>query len=152
MTVRVLRAADRRAVPWKNGGGVTREIAVSPEGAGTDDFDWRISLADVGADGPFSALPRRGPDPDRRRGRGDGPHGRRTAHTGRRASTGPYRFPGDVETDGRLVDGRPVVNFNVMHRRGRTAMPDLGGARRTAGRGSPPLGGADLRRRRCSCT
>ena len=51
MTVRILRAADRAPVPWKNGGGTVREIATGPEGAGTDAFDWRVSLADVTADG-----------------------------------------------------------------------------------------------------
>ncbi|KRA59777.1 hypothetical protein ASD79_09510 [Caulobacter sp. Root655] len=55
--MRVLRAADRIATPWKNGGGVTREVAAFPPGAGMDDFEWRISLADVAADGPFSAFP-----------------------------------------------------------------------------------------------
>ncbi len=34
--------------PWQNGGGVTRELA---RGAG-----WRVSLADVVADGPFSVF------------------------------------------------------------------------------------------------
>ncbi|TQK43860.1 hypothetical protein FBY35_5337 [Streptomyces sp. SLBN-118] len=120
MTLRVLRAADRKAVPWKNGGGVTREIAVSPEGAGTDDFDWRISLADVGTDGPFSVFP--GVDRILTVVEGAGMDlavgGQRTVADERYR---PYRFPGDVETDGRLVDGRTVVNFNVMHRRGRTA-------------------------------
>ena len=42
---------------WKNGGGVTREIVASPEGAPLDAFDWRVSLADVSADGPFSSFP-----------------------------------------------------------------------------------------------
>ncbi|WP_431460998.1 HutD family protein, partial [Klebsiella pneumoniae] len=32
--MRILRAADYRSMPWKNGGGVTTEIAVSPAGAG----------------------------------------------------------------------------------------------------------------------
>lgn len=57
MTFTVLRAADRRAVPWKNGGGVTREIAAWPPGSGFDDFAWRISMADVREDGPFSSFP-----------------------------------------------------------------------------------------------
>ncbi|MBT2392881.1 HutD family protein [Streptomyces sp. ISL-1] len=118
MTVRVLRAADRTAVPWKNGGGVTREIAVSPKGAGTDAFDWRISLADVGADGPFSAFS----GIDRTLTVVEG--------AGMDLMVGgehhivdeqywPHDFPGDLETDGRLLEG-PVVNFNVMYRRGRT--------------------------------
>lgn len=43
--------------PWKNGAGSTTEIAVGPPGAGFDTFDWRISLATIGADGPFSVFP-----------------------------------------------------------------------------------------------
>ena len=44
-------------VPWKNGGGSTTEIAVFPQDAGFTDFDWRVSLATIGADGPFSVFP-----------------------------------------------------------------------------------------------
>lgn len=44
-------------VPWRNGGGITREIAVSPSGAGYTDFDWRLSIADIVQSGPFSSLP-----------------------------------------------------------------------------------------------
>lgn len=40
-------------MPWKNGGGLTRELASSP---GTDTFDWRISVADVTASGDFSTF------------------------------------------------------------------------------------------------
>lgn len=43
--------------PWKNGGGVTSELAIDPAGAGADSFRWRISLARIDADGPFSAFP-----------------------------------------------------------------------------------------------
>jgi environmental stress-induced protein Ves len=42
---------------WKNGGGSTTEIAVSPLGAGFDDFVWRVSLATISQDGPFSVFP-----------------------------------------------------------------------------------------------
>jgi uncharacterized protein len=55
MGVTLLPAEGRVAVPWRNGRGVTREIAVCPGGA--DDFLWRLSIADVAADGPFSAFP-----------------------------------------------------------------------------------------------
>ena len=57
MTFTILRAADRKAVPWKNGGGITREIAAWPPGSGFDDFAWRISMAEVREDGPFSSFP-----------------------------------------------------------------------------------------------
>ena len=50
----VLREADYITVPWKNGGGVTREILrVPPE---PTPFDWRLSLATIAAGGPFSAF------------------------------------------------------------------------------------------------
>lgn len=45
------------ATPWKNGGGVTRELACYPAGATMDDFIWRVSLADVAQSGPFSSFP-----------------------------------------------------------------------------------------------
>ena len=38
-------------MPWRNGGGVTREYLVHP---GADGFEWRVSVADVASDGPFS--------------------------------------------------------------------------------------------------
>lgn len=47
----VVRAADAAVMPWRNGGGVTREYLVHP---GVDAFEWRVSVADVAADGPFS--------------------------------------------------------------------------------------------------
>jgi environmental stress-induced protein Ves len=56
-TLRVRRFGDHREMPWRNGGGTTREIAIGPAGASPTDFDWRISIADVTAGGPFSAYP-----------------------------------------------------------------------------------------------
>ncbi|MEU8437094.1 HutD family protein [Streptomyces sp. NPDC029216] len=115
--LRILRATDRTAVPWKNGGGVTREIAARPEGGGTEDFDWRISLAEVAADGPFSEFP----GVDRTLTLAEGAGMELTVDGVRRRVDeryAPCDFPGDRPTDGRLLDG-PVVNFNVMYRRGR---------------------------------
>ena len=54
--MRILRAADYRVMPWKNGGGTTTEITVSPDGSGLDDFDWRVSMARVASSGPFSGF------------------------------------------------------------------------------------------------
>ena len=44
-------------MPWKNGGGRTRGIAVYPPGAGMEDFLWRVSVAEIGEAGPFSRFP-----------------------------------------------------------------------------------------------
>jgi environmental stress-induced protein Ves len=41
--------------PWKNGGGVTRELLASyPD---RDGWDLRVSVADIAQDGPFSSFP-----------------------------------------------------------------------------------------------
>ncbi|MFE2146144.1 HutD family protein [Streptomyces sp. NPDC059456] len=113
--VRILRAGDRAAVAWKNGGGVTREIAAWPDGADMAGFGWRVSLAEVDADGPFSAFP--GVDRTLTLAEGAGMDlgvsGARRLVDERFA---PQDFPGDAPTDCRLLDG-PVVNFNVMYRR-----------------------------------
>jgi uncharacterized protein len=49
--MRIIRFTELQQTPWKNGGGITREIAAARSG---DDFLWRLSIADVGVDGPFS--------------------------------------------------------------------------------------------------
>lgn len=49
---RVVPRALYRAQPWKNGGGTTYEIAREP--AGDQSFSWRLSLARLERDGPFS--------------------------------------------------------------------------------------------------
>ena len=45
------------ATPWKNGGGLTREIVCMPHGGGLDSFDWRVSIAHIASNGPFSTFP-----------------------------------------------------------------------------------------------
>jgi environmental stress-induced protein Ves len=50
----IVRATTYRTVPWKNGGGVTREIFREP--AEPAAFDWRLSLATIDSHGPFSAF------------------------------------------------------------------------------------------------
>lgn len=57
LRIRHLPQAKYRSVPWRNGGGVTSEIAVEPEGATVDSrFLWRLSLARIDRSGPFSAF------------------------------------------------------------------------------------------------
>ncbi|MFF4352404.1 HutD family protein [Streptomyces sp. NPDC001530] len=123
VSVRPLPAAGRVAVPWKNGGGVTREIAVWPEGGDMGDFEWRVSLADVVADGPFSGFP----EVDRILTMVEGEGMDLTVGgVSRRVDTRfvPQCFPGDLPTDCRLLGG-PVVNLNVMWRRGGETAPTV---------------------------
>lgn len=114
--MQILRFADLPARPWKNGGGTTIEYAVCPDGAGLDDFSWRVSRATVGRHGPFSAFP--GIDRTLAVVKGHGIDlsvARRLVRLD--PETPPFRFPGDEPADARLVDG-PIEDLNVMSRRG----------------------------------
>ena len=113
----ILRAAARRAVPWKNGGGLTREVAVHPPGSDLGNFDWRLSLAEVRAGGPFSTFP------------GIDRHlavisGRlRLSVAGEDAvlltpDSRSCEFPGDVPAAAEPLES-PVFDLNLMTRRGR---------------------------------
>jgi len=109
----LLPAASHRCERWKNGGGWTREILRSPvEG----DWHWRISVAEVGSDGPFSSFPGCEREIVLLAGQGmhldfeDGdsvllapPHGR-------------LRFAGERAVSARLVEG-PTVDFNLIWKR-----------------------------------
>ncbi|PSJ62813.1 HutD/Ves family protein [Pseudaminobacter soli (ex Li et al. 2025)] len=111
----IFRLSDRVFRPWKNGGGETAEIAVSPTGADFENFDWRISTAIVAASGPFSAFP--GVDRVLTVLEGGamvltvGGHERRLD-----ASCEPFSFPGDVPA-GAQLEGKALLDFNVMVRR-----------------------------------
>ena len=53
----IIRFSSIRPEPWRNGGGVTREIARHPREASDGSWDWRVSIAEVGKAGDFSAFP-----------------------------------------------------------------------------------------------
>lgn len=55
--VQVSRWADCAAGRWRNGGGVTYELACAPRNASVQEFDWRLSLAEVARPGAFSEFP-----------------------------------------------------------------------------------------------
>jgi environmental stress-induced protein Ves len=114
--VRILRAGDHKRMPWKNGKGETVEIAVFPADASINDFDWRISMATVAEDGPFSIFP----GIDRTLAVLDG-NGMVLEVEGRAAvplttASDPLAFPADVPVTARLQDGS-ITDLNVMTRR-----------------------------------
>ena len=105
-------------MPWKNGRGETVEIAVFPPGATVDTFDWRISMATVSEDGPFSVFP----GIDRTLSILEG-QGMELLLEGRAPvlltqNSAPHPFPADAATNATLVDGT-ITDLNVMTRRGR---------------------------------
>lgn len=118
----VLRWSEYDSMPWKNGGGVTREVAsgavqeppASAESA--DGFDWRVSVADVDAGGPFSAFP--GIDRVITLVEGEGMVLTVDGTPQPVRPLSPFAFSGDAVTDCRLEAGA-VRDMNVMTRRGR---------------------------------
>ena len=112
---RILRAGDYRRERWRNGAGWTREIHAQPSTRG-DGWDWRMSIAEIDEDAPFSAFP--GVDRELVLLEGNGlrlrfddgevvellpPHDR-------------LRFAGERALRGELVEG-PTRDFNLMWKR-----------------------------------
>jgi uncharacterized protein len=116
LTVRIQRAAERRSTPWKNGGGLTFEVASFPEGSTLDTLHWRISLAEIRLAGAFSVFP----GIDRKLALLDG---RLSLYISGRdiieLSPGSevVAFPGDIPTSAQPLSPQ-VTDFNVMTRRG----------------------------------
>jgi len=114
---RLLKPADYVRMPWKDGGGQTTQIAAHPSDSTLSTFDWRVSVADVGVDGPFSRFP--GVDRVVVLLSGGGMLLSGDAHAVElRAPFEPYAFSGDDGISCSLVAG-PVRDFNLMLRRGR---------------------------------
>lgn len=122
MGMDVLHWSGYSSVPWKNGGGVAREVAsgamrvslasVEP----VDGFDWRVSVADVGTQGPFSSFP--GVDRVITLVEGEGMVLTVDGTRQPVAPLAPFSFSGDAATGCELTAGA-VRDLNVMTRRGR---------------------------------
>ena len=105
-------------MPWKNGGGQTLELAVEPPGATLETgFRWRISSAEVGVSGPFSAFPGLERWLLLLEGNGFeidfGARGRAVLDE----PLVPVRFPGDWPATATLLGG-PCTDLNLMIDRG----------------------------------
>ncbi|WP_448566705.1 HutD/Ves family protein [Thalassotalea ganghwensis] len=111
-----------KTTPWKNGSGVTTELAIN-DGGQMADFDWRLSIASVKEDGAFSNF--------------EGYHrqlfllsGHGITLTHKAPKTGAVLsvdtlvdrfdcsvFDGGSSTTGQLIDGE-IIDFNVMTKHG----------------------------------
>lgn len=114
----VLRVSGYARMRWKNGAGWTSEIlkVYCGEDRDTNDWAWRLSIAEIDADAPFSAFPGVERELVLLSGNGlrlrfdDGdtrdlmpPHDR-------------LRFAGERTAFGELIDG-PTRDFNLMWKR-----------------------------------
>ena len=111
----LMPTAERLIRPWKNGGGTTQDIAVFPPGSKFGDCDWRLSIASMVSDGPFSHFA----GVDRHLAvlqgllalEGEGITAGPCA-----AGDEPLSFAGDRPVFGRILDS-PVRDLNLMTRR-----------------------------------
>jgi environmental stress-induced protein Ves len=109
MSWNLVRLGDATPAPWRNGGGVTRELLAWPDAAA---WKVRMSVANVEQDGPFSRF-----DGVQRwfavlEGAGVRLRLGGAAHTLTSASE-PLSFDGGVATDCELPGG-PTQDFNLM--------------------------------------
>jgi environmental stress-induced protein Ves len=95
--------------PWKNGGGVTHEIARA-EDAGR--WLWRLSVAEVAGDGPFSRF--EGMSRILTVIEGAGMELRTPVGVLRALPLVPVAFAGDLPVEGRLLAG-PLRDLNVIY-------------------------------------
>lgn len=120
ITTRLLTPADYRTMPWRNGQGVTTEIAAAPDAPAQDaggspapPFRWRVSIAEVAASGPFSDFTGYDRTLTVIAGAGLCLDFAAAAEPLMCRPLVPVRFDGGRPAEGRLIDG-PVRDFNVM--------------------------------------
>lgn len=117
--LQVLRSSHNRVVPWKNGRGVTREIAIFPADATIENFIWRASSATVSEAGLFSLFPGYHRDLVVLDGEGlnltikEANGGRDRLESIERLRV--FRFDGNQEIHCQLKEG-PVRDFNLIFR------------------------------------
>lgn len=108
---KILSMADFKYMPWKNGAGSTLELFKIPHAEKADSFYFRLSVARVEKDGPFSIFP--GIDRTLICLSGEGfKLNYFKSHTTLK-SFDPYQFNGEQEIFCELLGG-PCVDFNVM--------------------------------------
>ncbi|MBL8324763.1 MAG: HutD family protein [Rubrivivax sp.] len=123
MTLRLVRLVDCPAQPWRNGGGVTRELLRWPAPMpgtppGAEDWLLRISVAEIASDGPFSAFP----GVERWFAVLQGAGVRLALPDGERLldrTSEPVNFAGAAAPMCTLLGG-PTQDLNLMHRPGTT--------------------------------
>ena len=107
--MRVQRFSEHLAMPWANGKGASYEI--SSDRDALNQWSWRVAIAPVVVDGPFSSLP----GIDRQLVVIDG-NGMVLEVDGRTVECLPSQvvaFPGDADTYACLIDG-PAVDVGLM--------------------------------------
>ncbi len=114
--MRLIHLLDLPEAPWRNGGGVTCEIAAYRDPAVHPDFLWRVSMATVNAAGPFSRF--EGVDRSIAVLDGEGLVLRMNSEDRvLTPSSAPFAFPGEAAVEAEVI-GVTTSDLNAMTRRG----------------------------------
>lgn len=123
MPLHLIPANEYRRERWRNGQGWTREIGAGlmPDVAPTRPWDWRLSIAEIEQDGPFSAFP--GCDRVLMLLSGNGMRldFEDGAHVDLAPPHGRIAFNGEQGVQCRLLSG-PTTDFNAIVYRDRCTM------------------------------
>ena len=111
--MRIQRVDEHRAMPWANGLGTSYEVASDRNADG--EWTWRVAIAPVVLDGPFSVMP--GVDRELVVIEGNGMVLNVDDESVKCMPGQVVRFSGDSVTIARLVDG-PTVDLGLMTVRG----------------------------------
>ncbi|MCU8082678.1 HutD family protein [Shewanella sp. SM23] len=138
-SIQLIRYQDCPSTPWKNGGGSTKQLLISPINAELTEFDYRISIASISSNGPFSLF--NGIDRQLVILEGDGVELSIDSHEGEKQinnlggeerilgdtdtteykrltpTDSPFGFAGETSITSQLL-GSNVIDFNVMTKRG----------------------------------
>lgn len=113
MALQLISPNQWQTQAWKNGGGITHQLARSDDNAG---MRWRVSIAEVASDGPFSRFEQTDRIIMLLQGNGFCLHGAAEQAVVLDKDLVPFAFAGETEIDCILIDG-PVRDFNLMTRR-----------------------------------
>ncbi|UXM81347.1 HutD family protein [Shewanella seohaensis] len=121
--IRIIRYEECESSLWKNGSGSTKQLLIWPKGADLSNFDFRISIATISSDGPFSLF--HGIDRQLCILEGEGVKlhikGNDLGQSEEiilRPNDSPFCFSGETQIESKLLD-KQILDFNVMTRRGK---------------------------------
>jgi len=115
--MKIIHAEGKPLIPWKNGGGLTREIAVHFDQARHHDFLWRISMAIIDQPCHFSRFD----GIDRTIALLDGKSvslKKGSEHIGINIGEKSFSFRGEEEVTATPIGTGRTTDLNVMTRRG----------------------------------
>jgi environmental stress-induced protein Ves len=113
MALQLISPNQWQTQSWKNGGGITHQLARSDDNVG---MRWRVSIAEVASDGPFSRFEQTDRIIMLLQGEGFCLHGAEDQPVVLDKALVPFAFAGETAIECTLING-PVRDFNLMTKR-----------------------------------